>query len=249
MFLLAALPGQARVLKGRLFLGRDMQIYLQEDESLVTDLLRSISLVRSEVPVVNLTAAALRPDALAIGTDHKLYAHDPQGFVEAGEVSDYSALKLADGVTLALERDASGAFTGDLAEALTVRVPAGAPHAATAPIATFADWLAELDRLGADLPATKAPPASYVFLFNAIASSLPQEVACSAAAGENFRAFKSWVETGAWTNKAPLEQLLKRVKKDTQVKLVGSKSDGERGADSSRVLQAYEALEAALRSR
>src|SRR5205085_6131615 len=113
MFLLAALPGHARMLKGRLFLGRDMQIYLQEDESLVTDLLRSISLVRSEVPVVNLTAAALRPDALAIGTDHQLYAHDAQGFVRAGEVTDYSSIKLADGVTLALERDASGAFTGD----------------------------------------------------------------------------------------------------------------------------------------
>ena len=76
--LLAAMPAEARLLKGRLFLGRDLGIFLQEDESLVTDLLRSISLVRSEVPVVNLSAAAISPDQIAIGTDHQIYA---AGFV------------------------------------------------------------------------------------------------------------------------------------------------------------------------
>lgn len=248
--LLAALPVEARILKGRLFMGRDMQIFLQEDESLVTDLLRSISLVKSEVPVVNLSAAALRPDQLAIGTDRKIYAPTPGGgWVQVGQADDVSALELAEGVTLRLDRDVLGAFAGETNERLVVRFGEDRPRCGKPPIASFTDWLAALDRQGADLPSSKAPPASYVFLFNAIAESLPADGGASPRASDNFRAFKAWIETGSFTTKAPLEQLLKRIKKDTQVKLVGGKGYGEPTSDGGRLLSAYEALEAALRQR
>lgn len=242
--LVAALPAEARLLKGRLFLGRDLSICLQEDESLVTDLLRLISLVRSEVPVVNLSAAAITPDQLAIGTDHRIYAADGQGsWVLVGEAPDYSELKLADGVTVSLNRDVTGAFAGDSTERLVVRWSGTREKVAQPPLAKLTDWLAELDRLGADLPARKAPPATYVFLFNAIASSLPVD---GAGKPDHFRAFKTWIESGSWTAKAPLEQLLKRLKKDTQAKLVSATGYSEPTSDAGRLMQAYEALERTL---
>lgn len=248
--LLAAMPAEARLLKGRLFLGRDLGIFLQEDESLVTDLLRSISLVRSEVPVVNLSAAAISPDQIAIGTDHQIYAADPAGgWVQVGEASDFSTLKLASGVTLGLDRDVAGTFAGDVGEKLVVRWSGDRPKVAKPPVATFTDWLTELDHLGADLPESKAPPASYVFCFNAIASSLPIDGTGTSRASDNYRALKTWVETGSWSSKTPLEQLLKRVKKDTQGKLVGAAGYGESTSDGGRLMQAYEALEAALKAR
>lgn len=242
--LVAAMPAEARLLKGRLFLGRDLSICLQEDESLVTDLLRLISLVRSEVPVVNLSAAAITPDQLAIGTDHQIYAADGQGaWVQVGEAPDYSELKLADGVTVSLNREVSGAFAGDATERLVVRWTGTRDKVEKPPLAKLADWLAELDRLGADLSPRKAPPATYVFLFNAIASSMPTD---GTGNPEHFRTLKTWIESGSWTAKAPLESLLKRIKKDTQAHLVGATGYGEPTSDAGRLMQAYEALEKAL---
>jgi hypothetical protein len=249
LFVLASVAAEARPLKGRLFLGRDLHIFIEEDESLVTDLLRSIALVQSEVPVMNLTAAALRPDQLAIGKDRKLYAADPAGgWVEVGEADDVSCLKLAEGVSLELARDVVGTFAGDTAERLAVRWPEGARRVAEPPLATFADWLAELDRQACEVVSSKAQPAPYVFLFNALAGSLPGTSA-SPQASERYRTLKGWIERGPFTQAKPLEQLLKRVKKDVQVRLVGGKASGENTGDAGRLMQAYEALETALQAR
>lgn len=248
VFVVLAPPVSARALKGRLFLGRDLHIFLQEDESLVTDLLRTIALVQSEVPVVNLSAAALRPDQLAIGKDRKLYAADPAGgWVQVGEADDVSSLRLGDGVALEMARDALATFAGDNSERLAVRWPAGARHVEAPPLATFADWLAELDRQAAASPTAKQEPA-YVFLFNALAGSLPG-TSESKDASERFRVFKGWIERGSFKESRPLEQLLKRLRKDLQVKLVGGKAQGEPTGDAGRLMQAYEALERALSAR
>lgn len=249
LFVLAPVAAEARPLKGRLFLGRDLHIFIEEDESLVTDLLRSIALVQSEVPVVNLSAAAMRPDQLAIGKDRKLYAADPAGgWTEVGEADDVSSLKLAEGVTLELARDVVATFSGDTTERLAVGFPESARRVAQPPLATFADWLAELDRQACEIASTKAQPAPYVFLFNALAASLPGTSAASEAS-ERYRTLKAWIDRGPFTQARPLEQLLKRVKKDVQVKHVGGKANGENTANTGRLMQAYEALETALQAR
>jgi hypothetical protein len=234
----------ARELAGRLYLGPDLAVCLQEDESLVKDLLRAMSVVSAEPPVIDLTACADRPDQLVVGRDRKLYAADPAGgWARVGAVEDPSAIALEPGVRISLASDVLAGFRGDRTGArLRVSIPAGLPRVHAVRRMAFADWLDELGRLPAEGRSRSASARAFEALVGVLASCLPTGADSGAAAMESLRALKRHVADGRFASRTALEQLVKRTRKATQARLFAVRTPAGR-----RLLDAYESLERGLR--
>jgi len=233
----------ARELRGRLFLGPQLAICLEESGSTVVDFLRAIRLVSSEVPVLNLRSLSRGTDQLVVGSDRHVYATTSDGrWADIGSAKDLSCMTLEKGVSIRLVSDPSAVFSGEgKSEKLEIEVPSDRPRTETVPKADFSYWLGQLDELAQNVRPGKVPPPSYVLLFNALATSLPVDTNATGLQSENLRALKKWIDAKGYSESGPVEQLLKKVRKDVQNRRV-EEQNGPAADQTRKLVAAYEQL-------
>src|SRR5438105_4133025 len=147
---LAASALQARDLTGRIYLGNHTQLHIQEDESVITNILRKVKLVTREIPEMNLNSIAIQNDYLFIGEDDELYYIDlskKDRVFHVGSAQDLSNIKLADGVSLKAIESLSAKFeSGSREVALKVEMKKEMEVAEPGTRrAKFDHWLQELE--------------------------------------------------------------------------------------------------------
>lgn len=199
-------PLRAETLTGRLFLGPGLGLHLEKDEGLFTEMLRALSLVDSEVPVVNLKALAIRRDHLFLGETGELFlrhAEDdgPGEVVSIGRWKSAGQVSLDSGVQLESFRTAQEIFEGGARDALHVRLSSGIGTPADEPVEAKLDfWLTYLsERYYPDSMSERDHEESSILL-QAMVGSLPQSPEPSAEAGENLKRLKRWVEENPYEN-------------------------------------------------
>ncbi len=216
-----ALPAAARDLSGRVFLGNRTQLHLQEDESVITNILRAVKLVNRDVPVMNLNSIAIQNDYLFIGEDHELYFIDKvkrDHIYHVGSASDLSNIKLFDGVSLKAVENTNANFESGQRE-LALKVIMKKEMEVADPStkrARYAHWLDEMVNTYDETTMTEGAKRNYTILMNALSTALPDGDNEDPRAFEHLKIVKRYIEQGSYSSATPLEQLvnsvLKRVK-------------------------------------
>jgi len=113
-------------------------------------LLRALSLVGSEVPVINLTALEISRDHLFLGTDHKVYLRDEDDH-EVHKVGSWKTprcILLDPDVVLRVNRTTSEIFEGETRDGLRVSLDSGPARVAYPVHATDLEyWLDHLTEI------------------------------------------------------------------------------------------------------
>ena len=242
----AAGTAQARELSGRLHFGKRTQLHLEENEGVVTNLLRSLSLVGGKVPVTNLNTIAIRNAYLFIGEDMTLYYYDreSQSIYAIGDAADLTNIKLRDGVVLkAVENLGSTFDDGESEVALDVQMQtAQEPAEPRVKRARFAFWLETMTMTYDETLMTDLDERNYEALMGALATALPDGDNVDPRAFEHLKLLRDYVENGLYPSGVPLRQLVDRMLKT--VKSNVHQPDLE--VDASEILPVYEGLAAKL---
>ncbi|MBI3890536.1 MAG: hypothetical protein HY303_03295 [Candidatus Wallbacteria bacterium] len=240
---LTVLPAAARDLSGRVFLGARTQLHIQEDESVITNILRAVKLVKSEVPVLNLNSIAIQNDYLFIGEDHELYFIDKvkkDKIFHVGSAQDLSNIKLFDGVVLkAVENPSSNFESGQREIALKVvmkkEMETAEPDVKRA---RYQHYLEELVNIYDETTMTEGAKRNYTILMNALSTALPDGDNEDPRAFEHLKILKRYIEAAGYSSAVPLVQLVNSVLK--RVKANQEKEDLAQAA--SDVRPAYDKL-------
>ena len=242
----AGTAARAEPLEGRIFLGSGCALYLEKDEGVFTRVLRELSLVNGEVPVVDLSALMISPDQLFLGVDQGLYYKD----VERGtlhRVGDWSSpqeVRLAPGVRLVARRTMAELFEGRRVEALAVKGVEGVgPAVAGAEAARFGFWLQRLHELYVPGAMTQAEEADAVLLMRALMGSLPRCPRASAAQGENLKELRAWLDQHPYEEVPALARMLDEIIKGLRLKALHGDLEGGEAATVASLLLFYEQLQ------
>jgi hypothetical protein len=241
VFLAVARILPAETLEGRVFLGPGLGLYLEKDEGLFQEMLRALSLVSGEVPVVNLTALAISRSHLFLAEDHRVYVRDE----EDGEIHPVGSWKTArkitldSGVHLQVTRSSSQIFEGQLQESLHVQVEGDLEVAEEGVVpASFGFWMDRLGEIYYPGAMTKGEEAEVALLIQALVGALPCDSSPGAEEAENIKTFRQWVGTHRFDNPEATELVLAGV-----LAKVRGEGHFQRESLDSGELQAVEALE------
>ena len=239
-----------RDLSGRVFLGKGLQLYLQEDESILTELLRSICLISSDVPILNINAMSVSRDMVFVGRDRKLYFHDVHGDGETyviGTLADLSQARLRSGIRFYEQRQALDAFEGKKKGRLAVACSSRPNPEDEAPrSADLSFWLAELQREYDARFRDDRHRNNAILILNALPDALPVDGRGEAFIYENLKLFCAFVERGDFEYVDPVRAVLRTVMKRVKHGMV-ERGEGEGdGSAASRLLAMYEDLESKL---
>lgn len=240
----------ARNLAGRVFLGKGLQLYLQEDESILTNVLRSIRLISSDVPVLNISALSVSPDMVFIGEDRKLYFRDVHGDGKTyaiGQLGDLSDASLRRGVRFYEQRQALDAFEGRHKGRLAVRCNSRpAAEDETPRPADMQFWLDELQREYDARFTSELHRNNAILILNALPDALPADGKGDASLYENLKLLTSWVREGSFEYVKPLQALVRTLLQRVKHRLVEGGGQRGDGSDEARLLGMYEDLASRL---
>ena len=212
---LVASPAAAEVLVGRIFLGPGLSLYLEKDEGLFVEMLRALSLVGSEVPVINLTALEISRDHLFLGTDHKVYLRDEDDH-EVHKVGTWKTprcILLDPDVVLRVNRTTSQIFEGETRDGLRVSLDSGPARVAYQVRPTDLEyWLDHLTEIFLPGGMSRSEEADAGLIVNALMGAFPTDPTPTAQQGENLKKLRSWVTSHRFENLSGVMVVLDKVR-------------------------------------
>lgn len=255
-FLLLSLSSwlPAELLEGRLFLGPGLSIHLEKDEGMFTEMLRALSLVDGEVPVIDLKSLEISREHLFLGTDGNVYLRDDDDF-ELHGVGTWSSpghIRLHEGVELRASRSTDELFEGETQDALHVRLSSDPrPVSSEVEVAGIEFWLEHLAEAYIPGGMTRSEESELALVIHALMGALPTDASPTAEEAEHLKQFKGWVENHRLENLEALEPILREI----LLKLRGGRvdADGDLSRSEREMLTSltgfYAAIESTIRSR
>lgn len=244
LFLTFAGTVVAEPLEGRLFLGKNLEVYLQEDESLLVRFLRRFSMVRRRQPVYPLRTRCRGGLEIFVGADRMLYALDPSGppvgYMKIGDARDPDDIHLDPGAQLRLVTEILAPFTGvDQAKKLKVETDTRIEHVEKVEKADLRAYLVDLQTQVEDEgPAILDLPANRG-VYEAILESLPVAPGGDAASTALFHQLEGLVASGAIKHDIVIESLIG----DVITRVKAAKEEGKEEPEAlDEILARYQKL-------
>jgi len=201
-------------LDGRVYLGKGLDIELEEKESLISEFLRYLKLKKSPRRVVNLSQLGKKGDGLFVGEDMNLYfSSEKEGGAAfpIGSASKLWKFRVDDDVEFSNVADVSKILDpagGAVTRKLRVKTTKNRPRAHNAQQTSFEFWLKELvfeyDRYN---PRRKTDE-NYPYIAEAIRTALPGPNDMSEAKLDNLTFLHRYVRKPEGMDLIPLRKLI-----------------------------------------
>lgn len=249
------LPGalRAEVLQGRIFLGPGLHLYLEKDEGLFTQMMRSLALMDGEIPIMDLSSLMIAPHQLFLGTDRGLYYRDESdgSIHKVGSFSSPREIHLTEGVTLLATRTAQEVFEGKTVDTLRVTIQDSElpPPVDGIERAGMAHWLGWLEETWVPGAMTEEESRDAALVQAALMGALPTDSEPTAAQGESLKILRGWLEANPYSEAPFLEQILDETVRGLKAQTIHGETDGPSSETLAGLLVVYEGMLDEVRSR
>lgn len=194
---------RAETLEGRIFLGPGLGLFLEKDEGLFREMLRALSLVSGDAPVVDLTALEISRSHLILDQEGSVYVRD-QDDEELHEVGTWTGpgeVRLEPGVVLEVTRTNAEIFEGEDDRGLVVHVESDAGvDPSEVEVADFTFWMDQLGDIFLPGAMSRDEEADAALLIQALLGALPTDPSPTAEQAENLKQLRNWVQDHRFGN-------------------------------------------------